>query len=155
LPAIAKRLNDKEALLAGCRAMVRLLDPYCEVQIGEEARRSTGNMDNFGTGIDLDENDGTGAVRIKEVLPGSPAQKAGLRPGDRVIAVDGKDVGRRNAFDVTFRINRGQLLDARYDIEGIGNRLDGVPVRPSAVRLTVERPEWTKTREISLERSEF
>src|SRR5262249_55824390 len=88
LLALAKRVNDDEALLASARAMVRLLDPYCEVLIGDEARRSTGSMDNFGVGIDLDENDGTGAVRIREVLPGSPAQKAGLRPGDRIAAVD-------------------------------------------------------------------
>jgi carboxyl-terminal processing protease len=155
LPEIAKRVNDEEALLTSSRAMVRILDPYCEVLIGDEARRSAGNMDNFGTGIDLDENDSTGAVRIKEVLPGSPAQKAGLRPGDRIVAVDGKAVGRKNALDVTLQINRGITTGATYDIFMVEARLDGVPIRPSTLRLTVERTAWTKAREISLERSEF
>src|SRR5262249_23251410 len=154
-PEIVRRINDEDALLASCRAMVRLLDPYCEVLIGDDARRSTGGMDNFGTGIDLEENDGNGAVRIKEVLPGSPAQQAGLRPGDGISAVDGKAVGQKSAVEINLQINRGDSSVAGYDIGMIGSRLDGLPVRASSVRLTVERTEWPKPREISFERSEF
>jgi carboxyl-terminal processing protease len=153
LPAIEKRMNDEVALLASCRAMVRLLDPYCEVLVGDEARRSTGNMDNFGTGIDLDENDGTGGLRIKEVLPGSPAQKAGVRPGDRIVAVQSTKVDSASAFDMTLLINRGV-----HNVDKIvvtRAQVDGVSLPHGAVRLTIERTEWTKAREISLERSEF
>lgn len=36
-------------------------------------------------------------MTIQSVIPGSPAVKAGIKPGDRVIAVDGKPVN--NAYD--------------------------------------------------------
>ncbi len=35
---------------------------------------------------------GSSGVAVRRVLPGSPAEKAGLHPGDQVVAVDGKAV---------------------------------------------------------------
>ncbi|MFN3929526.1 MAG: S1C family serine protease, partial [Thermoflexus sp.] len=35
---------------------------------------------------------GVDGARILEVLPNSPAAKAGLRPGDRIVAVEGEPV---------------------------------------------------------------
>ncbi len=36
--------------------------------------------------------------RVDSVLPGSPAAAMGLRPGDRLVAVNGKEVASMNAF---------------------------------------------------------
>ncbi len=33
-----------------------------------------------------------GIIEIERVMPGSPAEKAGLLPGDRFIAMEGKDI---------------------------------------------------------------
>jgi carboxyl-terminal processing protease len=98
-------------------------------------------MDNFGTGIDLEENNGNGPLRITEVFPGSPAQKAGLRPGDRITAVDGKPVARGDAIEVTLQINRGDLIHGHFG--------------ESTVRLTIERDGQAKGREVRMERSAF
>src|SRR6185312_2375084 len=37
-------------------------------------------------GVQLDDSDGTGA-RVREVSPGGAAEQAGVRPGDRIVAV--------------------------------------------------------------------
>jgi len=37
------------------------------------------------------------SLEVREVFPGSPAEKAGLRPGDAIIAVGGVPVSRRGA----------------------------------------------------------
>jgi S1-C subfamily serine protease len=37
--------------------------------------------------------DGTGGVRIASVAPDSPADRAGLRPGDLLVEVDGRTIG--------------------------------------------------------------
>jgi hypothetical protein len=50
-----------------------------------------------GVGVALAPNP-DGSVQIAQVLPGSPADRAGLRPGDQLIAVDGIDV-RQIGFD--------------------------------------------------------
>ena len=41
-----------------------------------------------GLGIELKANDG--ALLIVKVIPGSPAHRSGVRPGDRIVAVDGQ-----------------------------------------------------------------
>lgn len=57
------------------------------------------------------------AVRIKQVLPGTPASAAGLRKGDRILAIDGQPVGnvqemlrrlsdRAAGEEITLSINR-------------------------------------------------
>ncbi len=45
-----------------------------------------------------DPKDKTKGLRVKEVVPGSPAQKAGMNPGDVVAKLNGKDVADAKAF---------------------------------------------------------
>jgi len=40
----------------------------------------------------------THAMKVGEVLPGSPADQAGLRPGDRIVAIDGKKLNNLRPF---------------------------------------------------------
>ncbi|MEW6488506.1 MAG: ChaN family lipoprotein [Thermodesulfobacteriota bacterium] len=43
-----------------------------------------------------------GGVRVKGVVPGSPAQAAGVLAGDVIVSVDGEPVGEM--FDLTYRV---------------------------------------------------
>ena len=40
----------------------------------------------------------SGAMQVGEVFPGSPAENAGLRPGDRIIAIDGQKLATLRPF---------------------------------------------------------
>ncbi len=60
---------------------------------------------------------------IGYVLPNSPAEKAGLRPGDRILAIDGEPVSRWGGISedsVTWRIVRseGETLQVRFERDG-------------------------------------
>jgi len=81
-------LQGAQAVLESCRALTRALDPHsCIVSEEEQARmRHDGEIN--GIGIELVENSGAGKHRLKLVHPGSPAQKAGLRPGDEILELD-------------------------------------------------------------------
>ncbi len=54
-------------------------------------------------GIRIEEAPGGGA-RVLGVIPGSPADRAGIREGDVIVAVDGEPV--RELFDLTFRVGQ-------------------------------------------------
>jgi membrane-associated protease RseP (regulator of RpoE activity) len=47
-------------------------------------------------GVQLDTNSGKEGARIQEVSPGGPADEAGLRVGDLIVAVNGADVKGEN-----------------------------------------------------------
>jgi carboxyl-terminal processing protease len=88
-------LRGTAALVASIQAMCKSLDPYTTLLSGEELVRVNQEENNRGLGLEFHKNGGNGPVRIKNVLPGSPAQKAGLRPDDLITQINGlpPDVG--------------------------------------------------------------
>ena len=141
-------LQGNKAILASCRAMLRVLDPYCALVQGDDLRRSRGLSPNFGVGVELEENLGAGPLRIKAVMPGGPAQKAGLRGGDWITHVDGKEVKNRPSAEVQLELNGG-LTQAGPPA------LDGLPQPSGNVRLTVRRDSQGLPRTVTLERGPF
>ncbi len=75
-----------------------------------------------------------GRIRIVRVTPGSPAQEAGLRAGDWVVAVDGEDVRTLEGFyKRVWAHGVGQReLNLTVREEGAGTRVLDVPVRARA-----------------------
>src|SRR2546430_12312257 len=73
--------------------MVAALDPhsaYLDSEEFEEIRLST--MGSYpGVGIEVAAEDGV--VKVLQPIEGSPAQQAGLEPGDELVRVDGNDIG--------------------------------------------------------------
>ncbi len=51
-----------------------------------------------------------GLVTIAEVMPQSPAQEAGLRPGDVILAIDGHQVRNLQEVGRLVRLNMGETL---------------------------------------------
>jgi Trypsin-like serine proteases, typically periplasmic, contain C-terminal PDZ domain len=45
-------------------------------------------------------------VRVQAVLPGSPAEKAGIRPGDVITAVDGRPLAGLRALSEVLKAHR-------------------------------------------------
>ena len=122
---------DEKALLdAAIRGMLQELDPHSAYLPAQTYRdlddASRGRYG--GIGVRLDTGDGD--VRVDAVINGSPADRAGIDPGDRVIAVDGQPVAGR---------------PLQESVDGI----DGEP--GSTVRLSVQKP-GEAAREVTLER---
>jgi carboxyl-terminal processing protease len=87
------QVSDQKLMDAAIRGMVSSLDPhsaYLDSEEFEETRLST--MGSYpGVGIEV-AADGS-AVKILHAIQGSPADQAGLREGDEIVAIDGKQVG--------------------------------------------------------------
>src|SRR5487761_583627 len=87
------RISDRKLMDSAIRGMVSALDPhsaYLDSEEFEETRLST--MGSYpGVGIEVTA-DGS-VVKIVHAIQGSPAEQAGLRAGDEILAIDGKEVG--------------------------------------------------------------
>lgn len=67
-----------------------------------------------------------GGIRIVDVLPGSPAEMAGVLVEDRIIAVDGEDITELSFDEATARIKgpRGQFVSFGIERAGQGLTLE-------------------------------
>lgn len=96
---------------------------------------------------------GLPAVRnvVGEVAPGSPAEASGFQPGDRLLAIDGREIDEwEQVPDYVRSHGRSELV---FTVGRDGRRLD-IPVTPALVEVEGERvpqvgigPEWYYERE--------
>jgi C-terminal peptidase prc len=137
-------LRGHGAMLVACGAMAKSLDPYTAVVNGEDLRRGNGVDDRQGVGLELEENFGAGPLRVKTVLPGGPAQVAGIRPGDEITHIDSEPVKDLTSDMARLRLNRGEVITI----------LHPTVIQQPSISLTVGRPGGA-ARKFTLERREF
>jgi carboxyl-terminal processing protease len=125
-------VDDHALMERAVRGMVNALDPhsaYLDNAEFEEIRLST--MGSYpGVGIEVAPDDGV--VRVMHPIEGSPAQRAGLKPGDEIVKIDDEDIGG--------------------DLAGATARMRGAP--GSTVRLSIRRKGSAALLEFTLRRTQ-
>lgn len=87
------RINEEDAAYSAAEALVKSLnDPYSTFYrpAGSRAFQSQIQGEVSGIGAKVEEKDGV--LTIVSPMPDSPAEKAGLKPGDQVLAVNGESI---------------------------------------------------------------
>ena len=116
---------DRSRILEGAiKGMIAELDPHSVFMTREEYKAFRDDTEGsfVGVGVEVDMRDGL--LTVLRPIDGSPADRAGLLPGDQVIAVDGWSTRGRQLDQVLQRI-RGER---------------GTPVRLHIRRPGVEQP---------------
>jgi carboxyl-terminal processing protease len=99
---------DQETLVYGAiRGLADSLDPHSVFLDPEEYQilRSDAEGRFAGVGVEVSTRDGW--LTILSVFDGGPAAKAGLRPGDRFLSIEGEDARDVRLYDAVRRI-RGE-----------------------------------------------
>ena len=99
------------------------LDRFSRYSTPQVARDQRAARDGFG-GIGILLEDDTQPYRITKVLPGSPADIAGIRVGDRLVSVDGQTTANRSQNEVVRQL-RGAIssnVTVTIDHPGQGGR---------------------------------
>ena len=68
---------------------------------------------------------------VDEVVPGSPAERAGLQAGDRIVATDGVPMALWDEWVAYVRARPGEILEVEVDRAGQARTLTLVPDRDS------------------------
>jgi len=109
---------DREAISdVSIQSMLWTLDPHSAFFTREEFKKLSEEQASqfYGIGVSiLQHRDG---VYVKSVVPGTPAEAAGLRYGDRITLVDGKDATEWTSAEVSKNVRgeRGSTVKVRVE----------------------------------------
>lgn len=106
-------IDDKNLLQGALVGLVAGLgDPYSTFMTADSAKKFEDEISGTFEGVGMQVGYKDNKITIIAPLPDSPAQKAGLLPGDTIISVDGKDVASLNLDQVidTIRGKQGTTV---------------------------------------------
>jgi carboxyl-terminal processing protease len=127
-----KDVDDKALVNGAINGMVEALgDPYSDYMNEEETSSFHSSLDSSfeGIGAEIQEKDGT--IIIVSPLKGSPAEKAGLKPNDKVLSVDDKSVHGMSSSEVVMLIRGEKGTKVKLLIERSGTK--------EPITMTIER----------------
>ncbi|OLN23168.1 peptidase S41 [Domibacillus antri] len=126
---------DQDALVNGAiNGMIDALeDPYSDYMNVEEASQfHEGVSSSFqGIGAEIQEQDGF--IMIVSPIKGSPAEKAGLKPNDMILSVDGKSIQGMSASEAVLLIRGEKGTKVTLEVQKAGSE--------KAQKITIVRDE--------------
>ena len=137
---------DKAIYKGAIPGMLRTLDPHSNFFDPKEYRalreEQTGTY--FGVGMHVAQRNGKTVVIAP--FPGSPAYKAGLRPGDIILAVNDKSTDGLNVTEVADLLKgpRGTPVKIEISREGSSETLDITVIRDEISRKSVPDGFWVE-----------
>lgn len=108
-----KEVDRRELLEAALRGMLAKLDPYSSyidpdelTQFNQQVEQEFG-----GIGIQVTIDPKTRQLTVLSPLPGTPAYKAGIQAGDKIVAIEGQptaEFGEGKELETAVRLMKGQ-----------------------------------------------
>ncbi|MBS2969264.1 S41 family peptidase [Metabacillus sp. KIGAM252] len=116
--------TDKEKMVDGAiNGMVESLgDPYSAYMNAEDSKSFNETISSSFEGIGAELQEIDGQVMIVSPIKGSPAEKAGLKPKDKIIKVNGKSVKGKTVNDTVALIRGEKGTPVKLGIERGGSQ---------------------------------
>ena len=110
-------VDRRKLLEAAVRGMLEELDPYSNYISPEDLSRFTAQVEQEfgGIGIQVMIDDATRRLMVTSPLPGTPAYKAGLRPGDLIMEIEDR-------FEIDIPINLVSDMTTVADLAALVER---------------------------------
>lgn len=127
---------DSEEIIAGAiNGMFEALDdPYSDYMSKAESENFNHGLSSSFQGIGAEIQERNGFITVVSPIKNSPAEKAGILPGDMILAVDGKSIQGYSASDAVLLI-RGE--------------------KGTSVKLTIKRGSAAKNMDVTIVRDEI
>lgn len=126
------RISDEELIEAAIRGLVADLDPHSAFLDSEEFNELRISTAGEYSGVGIEVSLENGAVKVVSPMEGGPAERAGVRAGDTILAVD----------------------DEPVDVDNINDSIDRMRGKAgSTVKITIARSESPQPLQFTLARA--
>ena len=136
-------LTDKQLVYGSIRGLVNSLGDtgHTTFMTPEEYQAATGDLNGSFGGIGVVGTDVNGVPTIERVLPGTPAEKAGIKAGDQIIEVDGISTSGKSFSDIVSNIRGTVGTQVKLTVVHLDST---TPVTIAVTRAQIEAPlvEW-------------
>ncbi len=98
-------VDDLKMMRGAIRGMLQSLgDPHTSYMTPEEEQIAMTHLDGEFEGIGATVETTGSYTRIVSPIPGSPAEKAGIRPGDLIVKINGEDIADQDLTTVVSKV---------------------------------------------------
>jgi carboxyl-terminal processing protease len=150
--ALEKPLNGQQAAYGAIQKMLKSLDdPFTRFLDPEQYRSLQVNTSGelTGVGLQIALNPQTGKLEVVSPIAGSPAEKAGIRPRDRILKIEGISTENLTLDEAAARMRGpvGSLITLSIERDGEGEKevrvvRDRIALNPVVAELRVS-PQGT------------
>lgn len=98
---------------------------------------------NIGVGIKT-ARDADGNMEVIEVMPNSPAEKSGMKKGDTIVSMDGKEIVRITYGDALNKLDGISGSKVKFGILRKASASSGTEAKAETISVTVTRAEYTE-----------
>lgn len=111
-----------QLMRTGVDAMLKNLDPYTNYIT--EAQIEGYKLDRFAAGGDIgvEVQAQKGEIFVSKVMEGLSAEESGIKPGDRLLSIDGKDTKGRTAAEVTLFLTGQPQTHVEVEVESFSSK---------------------------------
>ncbi|WP_110112505.1 S41 family peptidase [Bacillus sp. CGMCC 1.16541] len=114
-------VNEKQLLEGAIQGMVETLkDPYSVYMDKDTAQQFTQSLDSSFEGIGAEVSMVDGKVTIVAPFKSSPAEKAGLKPNDQILKIDGKSIEGLDLYQAVLKIRGEKGTTVELDVQRPG-----------------------------------
>lgn len=125
------RIDHHKLMVGAIRGLVDALDDPPSQYLDQRATQvASGDLEGRFSGVGITVQMSTdGKLTIMSVMPGHPAEKAGLRPGDVITKIDGRDVANMAQGQAVQAVRGASGTEVRLTVLRGGEYLDITVVR--------------------------
>jgi len=119
----AGEIDYEKATQAAIQGMLFTLDPHSVYFPSVEFKKLKEDQSSsfYGIGVQILRHDD--GVYVTSVVEGTPASRAGLRAGDRILEVDGKDARDWSSDEVSKNVRGDRLKPVELKVERVGEEV--------------------------------
>ncbi|MBK6748801.1 MAG: S41 family peptidase [Acidobacteria bacterium] len=131
----AGKVDHERITDSSMQATLWTLDPHSSFFSQAELRKMDEEQASqfYGIGVSILQHHN--GVYIQSVVPGTPADKSGLRYGDRIMAVDGKDATEWTSAEVSKNVRGERGTTVKVSLERVGSAVQDFEIVRGGVPL--------------------